>query len=61
MVACKTEIDFYFASMVERIVAKLSRLRLEQFPAAGLVEPRQSGKTTPAESFGRYPWSELHH
>jgi hypothetical protein len=59
-IACKIEINFYFVSMVERIVANFSRLRPQHVPAVRLVDPRQSGKTTPAKSFGRFPWSELH-
>ena len=36
--------------MIKRDITKLVRIRLEKYPAVGLVGPRQSGKTTLAKS-----------
>ena len=47
--------DFYFTGMVKRLISGLVRQRLAQFPAVGLVGPRQCGKTTLARTFaGQY-------
>src|SRR2546425_383269 len=39
--------------MRRRLVARLVRQRLRQFPAVGLVGPRQAGKTTLAKALSR--------
>jgi uncharacterized protein len=40
--------------MIKRAVSRLVRARLKQFPAAGLLGPRQCGKTTLAKSLSRH-------
>ena len=40
--------------MIKRAVSELVLARLEQFPAAGLLGPRQCGKTTLAKGLSRH-------
>ena len=55
-VSCKIEMDFYNARIMRtRLVTRLLRARLRQFPAVALLGPRQCGKTTLARALkGRY-------